>query len=124
MAVILVLVWTLIFGGSVGLSRSQNERFKESLWVKSLPSGHIHTYMEFLLTDDAGTHNANHSSLFPRALLEILNAHDVYELQYSLTQGYWRLGSWGESGTSAPTGAQVSAWFGSEREEYVANIYQ
>lgn len=96
-----------------------NEAFKESLWIRSLPSGHIYTHMEFLITDHVLSHNPDHSRLFPRALLEILNAHDVYELHYSLTQGYWRLDSWGESNTSAPTGAQISAWISSDDERLV-----
>lgn len=99
------------------MSANHNEAFEESLWVKSLPSGHIYTRMEFELTDRVATHDPNHSRIFPRALLEILNAHDVYELHYSLTQGYWRLGSWGEMNTSTPTGAQISAWFAAENEE-------
>ncbi|CAL8074745.1 unnamed protein product [Orchesella dallaii] len=105
-------------------ARDSSEVFKESLWIRSLPSGHVYANMEFVLTDLISRHDPDHSRLFPRALLEILNAHNVHELHYTLTQGYWRLHSWGEVENSAPTGAQISAWFASLNETEADNNWK
>jgi hypothetical protein len=100
--------------GASSALQGDDERYEESLWIRSLPSGHIHTRMEFLIRKDGGDDGGNfHTRLFPRALSEILEAHRVEELQFSLTQGHWRLESWGDPYpvSVAPTGAHVVAWF-------------
>ena len=104
--------------GILLIHASFGDRFEEALWTKSLPSGHVHAHFEFLIRDVHST-NLNHTRLFPRAILEILVAHSVHELHFSLSQGYWRTETWGEPFIAAPTGAHVVAWFLSDNAEYV-----
>ena len=48
---------------------------------------------------------------FPRPFWEIVQLHGVQELHFSLTQGYWKTKKWGFPPRSAPTGAEIYAWF-------------
>src|SRR5689334_22380158 len=82
-----------------------HEDYEESLWIRRLPSDHIHVRMEFVISRDHST-SVDHTAFFPRTLSEILTTHNVAELQLSLTQGHWRLETWGDPFPSqtAPTG--------------------
>lgn len=102
-----------------------SEKFEESLKLKSLSNGLLFAHFEFTTTISS---LSNYTRLFPRTLAEILDTHNVYELHLSLTQGYWRIESWGELGvdlpvTSSPGGAFVSAWFTAEDKVYVEFLY-
>ncbi|XP_065573910.1 GPI transamidase component PIG-T-like [Artemia franciscana] len=48
---------------------------------------------------------------FPRHFWEIVNRYEAQELHLSLTQGYWKTKQWGFPQRSAPTGAEIHAWF-------------
>jgi len=97
----------------LGTVRGDDDHYHESLWVEGLPGDHVHSRMEFLIRTDGRHENNYHTRLFPRALSEILEAHGVEELTFTLTQGHWQLDSWGDPYPVrvAPTGAHVSAWF-------------
>jgi len=96
------------------LCQGEAERFEEIMRVKPLPSGHLYTYFEFVTTQPQ---LSNFSSLFPRSLSEVLQAHSVHELHFTLTQGHWQTESWGQPLESAPGGAQVRAWFTAPNNE-------
>lgn len=49
--------------------------------------------------------------LFPRALGEILNRHQVLELHISLTSGLWKYEQWGYPVVDASPGVELWAWF-------------
>ncbi|PIK54259.1 putative GPI transamidase component PIG-T-like [Apostichopus japonicus] len=52
-----------------------------------------------------------HYDLFPKAVGQIIESHDVKELHLSLTQGLWRHDKWGYPVRSSPPGAELWAWF-------------
>lgn len=65
-----------------------------------------------------------HTHLFPRAISEIIDRHNVRELQLSLTTGLWRYESWGYPVLDAAPGAEVWAWFNSNTEDVDKNWRQ
>ena len=91
-----------------------SESFEETLYMRRLPSGHVYTHFEFVIRDKS---LSNDTRLFPRSLGEILEAHQIQELQFSLTQGYWRIETWGEPIIPAPTGGHVVGWFTADDQE-------
>ena len=92
----------------------KSDKYEEVLRIKSLPSGHLYAYFEFTIVEKE---LSNFSRLFPRSLIEVLEAHSVRELHFSLTQGHWRTESWGQGMVAAPSGAQVRAWFTAPNNE-------
>jgi phosphatidylinositol glycan class T len=52
-----------------------------------------------------------HYDVFPRTIAEIVDRHGVDEAHVTLTQGRWRQSEWGSPLVSAPSGAEVWAWF-------------
>lgn len=52
--------------------------------------------------------------MFPRALGEIIERHNIQELHISLTGGLWRYEKWGYPIFDAAPGAEVWAWFKSD----------
>ncbi len=105
------MVVLLVVGLSVGEGlggEAEAEVFEESLRLKSLPSRHIYAFFQFRIREKE---LSNFSRLFPRTLTEVLVAHSVHELHFTLTQGHWRTESWGQGLSPAPSGAHVRAWF-------------
>ena len=52
-----------------------------------------------------------HFDLFPRALAELAQEEGLQEMEVSLSRGVWREEIWGMAPETAPTGAEVKAWF-------------
>ena len=57
-----------------------------------------------------------HFNVFPRTVAEVVDSNSVRELHVSLTQGRWKPAVWGKPIVSAPTGAELWAWFDAEGE--------
>ncbi|KAK6174398.1 hypothetical protein SNE40_017684 [Patella caerulea] len=88
--------------------------FKEELFIKPLPSGHVYFHFQFTTTWEADFENPKsfeHYRLFPKSLGHVLTTYKVQELHLSQTQGLWRHDKWGYPVSSAPPGAELWVWF-------------
>lgn len=63
----------------------------------------------------------HHTHLFPRAIGEILNRHNIQELHISLTNGLWRYEKWGYPVNDAAPGAELWAWFKPDTQDVDKN---
>lgn len=59
--------------------------------------------------------------MFPRALGEVIERHNVQELHISLTNGLWRYETWGYPVLDAAPGAEVWAWFKEDTQDVNKN---
>ncbi|XP_060518647.1 GPI transamidase component PIG-T [Cylas formicarius] len=105
------------------LGATSLETFTEELLIKPLYSEQLYVHFQFVTKWDINSETENylHSRLFPRALGEIINRHNIEELHVSLTGGLWRYETWGYPVVDAAPGAEVWAWFKSDTEDVNLN---
>ncbi|KAF7327835.1 GPI transamidase component GPI16 [Mycena kentingensis (nom. inval.)] len=116
------LVWSLCIPFAAALV-SQSESFNEELTIRSLPDGRVASRFAFSTILAGATprspHNqstedeAQHYTLFPLTLGQILREYAVTELHLTLNAGKWNYDRWGypdEDGVG--TGAELWAWMG------------
>ncbi|KZV99912.1 Gpi16 subunit, GPI transamidase component [Exidia glandulosa HHB12029] len=90
------------------------ERFDEHLELTALPDGKVLGHWTFTTTlEDAepGLSHAQHYTLFPLGLGQILNAHGASELHLALNAGQWNYKLWGSPPEpSVASGAEIWTW--------------
>ncbi|XP_065581877.1 GPI transamidase component PIG-T-like [Artemia franciscana] len=103
-----MFVWVVLFFLKLA---NCHETFSEELVIKPLESGHLMSHFRFVHTLLQEKDDYSNFRTFPRPFWEIVQLHGVQELHFSLTQGYWKTKKWGFPPRSAPTGAEIYAWF-------------
>lgn len=95
------------------VSPLEKDYFTEELLIKPLFSEQLYAHFHFSTSwdIDPNTEKYHHSHLFPRAVGEIVERHNIQELHISLTGGLWRYETWGYPVVDAAPGAEVWAWF-------------
>ncbi|KAF8509714.1 GPI transamidase component PIG-T [Hysterangium stoloniferum] len=108
-----------------------NEQFEEELHVRPLQDGRVYTNFVFkILLKNAVPRSANtlgsedeaqHYTVFPLALGQIIREYAVTELHLSLNAGKWDYASWGyPDNPSVGSGAELWAWMGEGDEKRVS----
>ncbi|XP_071823814.1 GPI transamidase component PIG-T-like [Apostichopus japonicus] len=92
---------------------SDDDYFIEELYMNPMPNGFVHSHFQFSIFSNSNLFRSSgqHYDLFPKAVGQIIESHDVKELHLSLTQGLWRHDKWGYPVRSSPPGAELWAWF-------------
>ncbi|RKO93393.1 GPI transamidase component PIG-T [Blyttiomyces helicus] len=91
-----------------------DELFDEDLSLTQFPDGKILAVFNFTrrLGPAAWARaQANHYSLLPRPIGELIHSFGVEELHLTFTQGRWNYDRWGYSPVSAASGVQLWSWF-------------
>lgn len=100
-----------------------SDSFTEELLIKPLYSEQVYAHLHFSTKwdTDLASETFHHTNLFPRALGEIIERHNVQELHLSLTAGLWRYEKWGYPVTNAAPGAELWAWFKPDTKDVDTN---
>ncbi len=85
------------------------EELRENLLLRSLADGKLLAHARFAI--DGVAVDGEHFALAPKSLGQLLAAHDIAELRFSLGAGRWYVEHWGLSPFAAPEGMLVSARF-------------
>ncbi|XP_055333755.1 GPI transamidase component PIG-T-like [Paramacrobiotus metropolitanus] len=105
-----VLPALLLLAAVETLSSQNSDRFSEELFVSPLSTGHVYLHFKFSISTPLRSKYV-HMDYFPKSVIDIVQAHNVRELHVRLTQGAFRHEKWGYPILSAPSGAEVWAWF-------------
>ncbi|TRY80979.1 hypothetical protein TCAL_02962 [Tigriopus californicus] len=108
-----VTLWAA--GQAATVPSGSTESFHEEALFKPLANGQVLVHFRFTtLKADPGQDAAGrHFRLFPRSMAELMAAHDLRELDLSLSRGVWREAAMGYHPRlwGSPPGARVQAWF-------------
>ncbi|EJU05166.1 Gpi16 subunit GPI transamidase component [Dacryopinax primogenitus] len=139
----LILTFLLPALAEVGQERGQRQRqgreqrgeqFSESLTLRPLLDGKVHTRFAFEFSagaesgtgregqladgdedgDGDGADAALHTTLLPLSLTQLLRTYDARELHLSLNAGKWDALRWGNPSGALRTGGEMWAWFAGE----------
>ena len=86
------------------------ERFQEELFLKPLANGDLLASFNFVTLSPL-TKSRQHFELMPRLVGELIDEHELEELDVALSRGVWRSQHWGLPPRSTAVGAKVSAIF-------------
>ncbi|CAF1093440.1 unnamed protein product [Adineta steineri] len=118
------LIYSITFLLVIHYCSSNEDIYKEELYIRPLASGH--TYFNLLFTtvvspDILKSNIIHHYHLFPKVIADVVRSNGVSEFHVSLTQGLWRYDRWGMPIVGAPPGAEVWAWFNQDEEKDVSS---
>ncbi|KAI9209665.1 GPI transamidase component PIG-T [Polychytrium aggregatum] len=103
--------------GALVLSSVQalsGETYRERLSLSQLPDGTVLGVFDFNRSFSPAVLSeaqANHYSLLPRAIGEIIQTFEVAELHLTFTQGRYNYRKWPMEPYAAPSGVELWAWF-------------
>lgn len=95
------------------LSTIHADQYEENLLIRPQQDGTVAAHFQFKTlwsSHHLHSHWKSHYDLFSLAIGSMLNEHEIHELHFSLSNGYWRHKRWGMPPRSAMSGAELWLW--------------